>query len=315
MAKLWLTEEEIIEVRRIGAFNDVESDGKADVDIINALDLVMLDEMMPTLVRVQEEYLIRTELSTTTANQEFVDIPSRAVANAIRDIWFSDTDQGERRTVPRINRELRPGFSVDSSDYPVGFYIEGDHIVLVPKSNGGKQMHISYMLRPGQLVKSTGYRKVSALVGTNGVTLDATVPSGWSTSSLFDVHSPKSGAETRLFSKAAGTVSGTGITFSANIDGTVDNTFAVEVGDYVVLEETAAVPGLPRELHPVLAQAAACRLLESDGDATALDIARQTLGRQLKSFLTLAETRVDGKPHKIVNPNSLLMRQTRRGGW
>ena len=30
MAKVWTTEEMITEVRRIGAFSDVESDGKAD---------------------------------------------------------------------------------------------------------------------------------------------------------------------------------------------------------------------------------------------------------------------------------------------
>lgn len=315
MAKVWNTGELITEVRRIGAFNDVESDGKADADIINALDLVMMDEMLPTLISVQEEYLIRTKTVTTTTNQEFVDIPAQAVVNSIRDIWWSDANGDQHHTIPRINREHRPLYGDTTSDYPRGIYVEGDHIVLVPKSTGGQTINLAYMQRPGQFVQSTAYRKIVTVDSTTAVTLDSTVPTTWTTADVFDIHSSKSGAETRLFGYSASVVSGTGITFSALIDGTVDNTFAVEVGDYVVLEETAAVPGLPRELHPVLAQAAACRLLESDGDAVALEIARQTLGRQLKSFVKMAETRIEGKPHKIVNPNSFLSKQTTRGGW
>lgn len=314
MAKIWKTEELITEVRRIGAFNDVESEGKADADIINALDLVMMDELVPSLSLLQEEYLIRDHVITTTANQEFVDIPSRSVANMIRDIWISLTTNEGRRYLPMINREMRPFYPVTAQAYPEGFYMQGDHMVLVPKIDGAKTLHLSYMFRPGQLVKSTGYRTVSSVDSTTSITVDSTVPTTWSTSNTFDVHSAKSGAENRVFDYAASTVSGTTITFSSAIDGSVANTFAVEVGDYVCLAETAAVPSLPRELHPVLAQAAVCRLLESDGDAVALQIARQTLARQLEAFTRMADSRVEGKPHKTPNRNSFLG-AGRRGWW
>lgn len=315
MAKIWTTEEEIIEVRRIGAFNDVESDGKTDADIINVLDLVTMDEMVPQLVRLQEEYLVRTQQVTTTANQLYVDLPSRAVANALRDISISDADGSNTFYLPMITRENLPFYSTDSSDRPDGFFMEGDHIRLVPKSSGGKLLILAYNFRPGQLVKSADYRKVVTVDSTTSITVDSTVPTGWSTTNLFDAHSAKSGAENRVFDYAASTVSGTAITFSAAIDGTATDTFAIEVGDYIVLAETAAVPALPREMHPILAQAAACRLLESDGDAIALEIGRQTLARQIKSFQVLGETRVDGKPHKTTNRNSFLHRMTTRGGW
>lgn len=315
MAKVWTTEQEIVEVRRIGAFNDVESDGKADADIINALDLVMMDELVPQLVRLQEEYLVRSIDVTTTANQEFVDIPKRAVANAIRDIYIEEANGDGRNFVTMINRENRPFYSTVASDRPEGFYLEGDHIVLVPKNTGGKVLKLSYVFRPGQLVKSANYRKVVTVDSTTSVTVDSTVPTVWTTANIFDVHSATSGADNRVFDYGAGTVSGTTITFSTLIDGSVVNTHAVAVGDYVVLAETAAIPALPRELHPVLAQAATCRLLESDGDAIALEIARQTLARQIKSFQVLGDTRVDGKPHKTVNRGSFLLRMTTRGGW
>jgi len=309
MAKLWTTEQEIAEVRRIGAFNDVESEGKADADIINALDLVMMDELVPSLNLLKEEYLVRNHVVTTTANQEFVDVPSRAVAGMLRDIWISGTDGEGRRLLPMIGRENRPFYDNDAASYPAGFYMQGDHIVLVPKISGAKTLQLSYMFRPGQLVKSSAYRTVSSVDSTTSITVDSTVPTAWTTANTFDVHSPKSGAENRVFDYGAGTVSGTTITFSAAIDGSATNTFAVEVGDYVCLAETAAVPSLPRELHPVLAQAAACRLLESDGDAVALQIARQTLARQIQAFTRMADSRVEGKPHKTPNRNSFLSRQ------
>lgn len=309
MAKLWTTEQEIAEVRRIGAFNDVESEGKTDADIINALDLVMLDELVPSINMLQEEYLVRNLDVNTVADQEFVDLPARAVGNMLRDIWISATDGSAARHLPQLNRENRPFYGNTTYDYPSGFYMQGDHVVLVPKIAGAKTLHMSYMFRPGQLVKSDAYRTVSSIDSTTGITVDSTVPTAWTTANTFDVHSPKSGAENRVFGYAASTVSGTTITFTTAIDGTVSNTFAVEVGDYVCLAETAAIPSLPRELHPVLAQAATCRLLESDGDAVALQIARQTLARQIQAFTRMMDSRVEGKPHKTPNRNSFLSRQ------
>lgn len=313
MAKTYISEEMIAEVRRIGAFNDVESDGRADADVLNALDQAMLDEVLPSLVMVQEEYLVRTKSVTTSANQEFVDIPSRAVGGVVRDVYWRNGTS--RHYVPRIHREHRMSFSEDAADVPDGIYIEGDHLVLVPKSTGGQTIELAYIFRPGQLVKSTGYRRVASVDSSTSVTLDSAVPAAWTTSSVFDVHSAKSGAETRAYDLAASVVSGTGITFTTAIDGTADDSFAVEVGDYVVLAETAAVPALPREAHPILAQAAACRLLESDGDAVALEIARQTLARQILSFTKMTDTRIEGKPQKILNPWSFLSRQSSGGSW
>lgn len=315
MAKKWTTEECITEVRRIGAFNDVESEGKTDADIINALDLAMMDEIVPLLIRSQEEYLVRPYQVTLSANDEYVDVPSRAVANSIRDVHLSDTDGSNPYFLPQISLEHRPFYGTNASDRPFGFFLMGDHIRLVPKSNGSKLLHMAFTFRPGQLVKSSAYRQVDSVDSTTSITVDSTVPTGWSTSNTFDAHSKKSGAENRVFDYVASVVSGTTITFSSAIDGSVANTFAVEAGDYVCLSETAAIPALPRELHSTLCQAAAVRLLESDGDAVAVELGRQTLSRQFSAWAVLAESRVEGKPHKISNKNSLLLAQSRRGRW
>lgn len=171
---------------------------------------------------------------------------------------------------------------------------------------------MSFAFRPGQLVKLDSYRRVVSVDSTTQVTLDSAVPPEWSTATLFDVHSRESGAEVRVFDYGASVVFGTAMTFTQVIDGTVDGTRAVEVGDYVVEAEHAAVPALPRDAHPVLAQAAACRLLESDGDSEMLKLGRETLARMFDNFAELFSSRVKGKAQKYVNRRSLLFNQSRR---
>jgi hypothetical protein len=95
----------------------------------------------------------------------------------------------------------------------------------------------------------------------------------------------------------------------------LDDTRALVAGDYVVEAENAAVPSLPRDMHPILAQAAAARMLESEGDTEMLELARQTLARQLANMNHILESRVVGKPKKITNRNSFVTHQISRGGW
>ncbi len=299
-------------VRRIGSFSDVDSEGKTDQDILDTLDVVMMDELVPTMSKYHEEYFLKVVTTTITETPNFYPIPSRAVGNTWRDVYYENGSQ--REYLPRLNREHIPFLDTTPAGVPAGFVVEGDGIVLHPPGNTGT-LRISFLFRPGQLVLAANYRKVSSVDSTTSVTVDSTVPTAWTTATTFDVHSSNSGAENRIFDFGASVVSGTTVTFSQLIDGTVDGTRAVAVGDYVVVAEQAAVPALPREAHPILAQAAATRLLEADGDTEMLKISRQTLARQIENAAHLFETRVEGKPKKLANRQSFIWRQSSRGGW
>jgi hypothetical protein len=314
MARVFTAEECITEVRRIGAFNDVGSEGKSDTDILNALNTVMLDELIPSLIRYQEEYLVKAINYTITSSSEFIPVPTRAIGNTLRDIYFRTSDLTESKYLPQINREDLPFYSTTASGHPDGFYMEGDNIRLVPAPSSGV-LRLSYYFRPGQLVKSDSYRTIASVDSSTSVTLNSSVPTAWTTSTLFDVHSQYSGAENRYFDKAASTVSGTTLTFSTAIDGSLTDTRALVAGDYVVAAENAAIPALPREMHPILCQAAAARMLESEGDAEMLKLARETLSRQLQNMNHILESQVIGKPQKITNRNSFVGRQRAGGAW
>jgi hypothetical protein len=315
MARAFTSEQLLTEVRRIGAFSDVSSEGKTDTDILNALNTVMLDELVPNLLRYREEYLVKAINQTITASDTFINIPSRAIGNTLRDVYFVSSDLSANEYLPKISREDIPFLaSLDTTNTPGGFYVEGDSIRLLPGPTSGV-LRLSYFFRPGTLVKADSYRTVASVDSTTSVTLNSAVPTSWDTDTLFDVHSKNSGAENRYFDKVATTVSGTTLTFSTAIDGSLADTQAIQVGDYVVEAENAAVPALPREMHPILAQAAAARMLESEGDTEMLEVARQTLARQLQNMNQILEARVEGKPIKVTNKNSFLNRQTFRGAW
>ena len=310
--KVFTTEDLIASVqRRISIPSDLASEGKADTDIIDVLDEVLLDEIIPQILKYSEEYFVRTLTLTVDSSTTHYQIPKRAVGNALRDVFFQNGT--DKRYLTLISREFLPFYSSTPVTVPEGFYLEGNNLRLIPPGSAGT-LKVSFAFRPGQLVKAASYRKVTSVDSTTSVTVDSTVPTAWTTATTFDAHSKESGAEVRVFDYGASVVSGTGITFTQAIDGSVDGTRAIEVGDYVVEAENAAVPAVPRDAHPALAQAAACRLLESDGDSEMLRAARQTLGRQLENFGHLFETRVDGKPQTIVNRKSLLFAQRRRGG-
>lgn len=314
MTRVFTSEDLITEVRRIGTFNDVSSEGKTDSDILNALNTVMLDELVPSLIKYREEYLVKSFDYTLTS--KLAPIPTRAIGNTLRDVYFIASGN-QNSYLPKLNREDLPFYdtiTTSNTSAPNGFYIEGDAIIMVPSITSGT-LRISYYFRPGQLVLADSYRTVSSVDSSTSITVDSTVPSAWTTSTLFDVHSKNSGAENRYFDKVASTVSGTTITFSTAIDGSLQDTRAIVAGDYVVAAENAAVPSLPREWHPILAQAAAARMLESEGDTEMLELAQRTLGRQLQNMGQITETRVEGKPTKITNRNSFVGYQSSRGGW
>ena len=312
--KVFTTEEMIASVRRRASLtDDIGSEGTEDSDVIDVLDEVMMDEIVPQLLKFQEDFLIRTLTQAVAAGTSKYKIPKRAVGNALRDIYWKNGEQQEY--LPKITRENLPFYQTDDVQVPDGFVIEGDGIRLIPPAQAGNLI-ISYSFRPGQLVKAADYRKVTVVSSTE-VTLDSTAPTSWvAGTTLFDAHAAVSGAENRFFDLGAATVSGTQVIFSSAIDGSVDSTEPVLNGDYLVAAGNAAVPGIPRDAHPALAQAAALRFLEAGGDREALKAARQTFGRMMENFANLFETRVDGKPHILSNRRSFIISQQRRkGGW
>lgn len=293
------TAEELIEtVRNDGMIPDVGATGSQDVDILAHLNKAMLNEMIPDLMKTREEYFVVSRRQAITTPR--CRIPARAIGQKLRDVvWFNNT---ERTKLFRLAREDLIEHSTIGTTAPYAFYIEGNHIVFVPDAGSfAGSVELSFFFRPGQLVLSTETRTVSAVDTTlKTITLSSAPPSSWDASMLYDVHSPNSGAEIKLFDLAIGDLTGNIITAIPAIDGSDYGTYTPAAGDYVCLAGEAALPALPIELHPILAQAGLVRYLLSQGDIEHLKANEGQLNRMLVNAGIMCEDRVSGRPQKLV---------------
>lgn len=305
MSVLKYTSDELITSARSRAgIGNTEVLGADDATILRYLNEEMYGRLIPGLMKIKEEYFVTTTRTSLSAGTTAYRLPTRAMGQKLRRVQHVDSD-GNRTTIHRLPPEDLPHFNTPTSGTPSHYYLEGNYIILVCTSPEG-YLEMSFYMRPGQLVLVADTRVISEVDTTlKQVTTTSNLPSTWVNGTLFDVHSPDSGAEVKQWNLTGEIAGMNQLQFSEAIDGTVTGTRTPAVGDYVTLAGEAAVPGVPRELHPVLAQAAALRIVESLGDAQGTALAKQTLSELLASGVYLVEDRVEGAPNRMVNRNSI----------
>jgi hypothetical protein len=233
----------------------------------------------------------------------------------VRDVYYRTGTR--RRGLPLIARERLEDYSITGGpSEPSGFYLEGNSIVLLPDigSSFSGQLEISFYFRPGELVLSTECRKVDTVdLSTKTITFADDFPTEWVVGTKLDIHSGSSGAEIHGWDLTIATTPTTdSITITDAIDGSTQGTLPVEVGDYVCLAETAALPGLPREMQSLLAQAVNVMLMEGD-DPESFAISKDQLEKKILRMLKVINERVDSQTDVIVNRNSLVW--AGHGSW
>jgi hypothetical protein len=292
------TAEELISIIRTrGGIPDASSEGTQDTDFLSYLNTEALG-LYGEIASSHENYFVMRDRVALVAGKQSYRIPHRAMFQKIRDLMGVDST-GTLYTIEIISREKIADFQpLNPLTTPRAAYIENNNIVFLPSLpvvDGS--VDISYLFRPGQLVLSTDCRKVKAIAnaGTGQIQLDSAIPAAWTTSVKYDVHSAYSGAEPKAWSLPASAVGSDTLTLGASaIDGSTFGRYAVEVGDWVALEEQAALPGIPRELHPILAQAVICRFLERK-DKEAYQISRAELTNMLERVKVAMAMRSEGR--------------------
>jgi hypothetical protein len=63
----------------------------------------------------------------------------------------------------------------------------------------------------------------------------------------------------------------------------------------------SCIPNVPTELHAILAQRVACRVLEAIGDTQSLQNANSKLQEMEGKAGVILDSRVEGAVHKVVN--------------
>lgn len=308
----YTTDELLATIRSRGMFPNSSALGTDDTTLIRLMNEEMMTLLLPGLMKIKEEFLAVVERQTLTSSR--VRIPSRAIGARVRKLFHVDGAGSRTELLPIDSADLSQ-FNVLSDGIPRYFYLEGMYIVLLVGTPSGT-LEVGYYLQPGQLVSTANARVVSS-VDTSTRTITCTAPIGTliSNGDKIDVHSPYSGADIKLWNLTVSSVGGSQVQVDEEIDGSVFGTAAAEAGDYVALAGEAAIPALPRELHPVLAQAAVVRVLEALGDTEKLQSAKATLHEQLSAAGYLVDSRYEAQPIALVNRNSLWLSWAPRFEW
>jgi hypothetical protein len=148
-------------------------------------------------------------------------------------------------------------------------------------------------------------------------TLD-TFPTHFSCTTCFDFIKGRSPHKVRKFDSVVCSVCLTGktVTFDnceltrASTTGLTQEAITFVVGDYILKAEETILPQLPAEIHSILAQRTAIKLLEGLGDTEGMKNATEQLEVIEKKAMTLIGNRADGSPKKINLKHSLLKSST-----
>jgi hypothetical protein len=160
-----------------------------------------------------------------------------------------------------------------------------------------------YYIKPSKLVNENRIGIIKGINRTTGEIVIDKVPSVFNTSVKYDFYkaeSPNSILKIDL-SLASINTSTLTVTFAAS-----DIPEELQLGDHVSLAGECMIPQVPSDIHPMLAQLVACRVLESQGDTEGLQNALLKLKQMEDASGVILDNRVEEAPQKIVNRHGTL---------
>jgi len=299
-------------IRNLGMIPSTAATASADSDLLRHATEGIRSYLLSEILLLRESYFKYRKREPLVNGQAEYRIPPRAIYDKLSNVWLITTgssgseDRFELDPIPEA--ELDRYNAAGDIGVPVGFVLDGTYLRFIPDRNPSftGQLEWDYFIRPGAMVLQTEARQVASVDSTTAVTLASAVPTGWTAANTFDIHSRHSGGDYKSIERAASTVSGTGITFSAAIDGSVFGEKPVAVGDWVCLEGETALPGVPPEWFSIVARAAAMAHAEATENRKKFDMHSAVLQGFIKRTTKAMESRVEEKPIVLGRKRSYL---------
>jgi hypothetical protein len=265
-------------------------------EMVSICDEELQTYVVPLITSQREDYFVAHYDVALTANVIAYRLPTRAVGQALLDVWrISPTS--ELLPFPRLSRG-------DLANAPRGFYLDGNVLMLGIENPAlvgelGPALRMSYYQRPNTLV-ATSAVAVAQVVnpGTKTITTAGAVPGTFSGASTFDIIRGRPGFE-NLGVDLTASAGGSSVVFSAALPGDT------AVGDVIAIAGQSNIPQIPDALHPLLAQRVALKLLESKGDNENAKTCADVLRRMEADAVKLISPRVANKAEVIVNRGGL----------
>lgn len=270
-------------------------------------------EVVPLIMSTREEYFVE-EHDVSAPADGVIEIPDDAVGAKLRSVcYLSQTSPLVLINLPRIDLDVVAGVGFNNFNTIAGFYVQGNDIILYPNTSvpQNTQMRLYFYKRTLVLTDDANYGRVTSVDPmTNSVVLNF-VPYDWATDTKLNAVSSVPNFKITNSEMTIVSVSSPSLI--------LDTVEGIEVGDYISGLGYSAVPQVPVEAHPYLAQLTAVKCLEGLGDAEGMKNAQAKADLLKENLLTMISQRVDGSVKKVMSPDGGLRLQTgikrRWGGW
>jgi hypothetical protein len=276
------------------------NDGEAfltHAEILALADEEITREVFPLVRKADAAWYIHTEDYSITASQELYELPARAVEQ-IADIVLVDSEGNEfSMTWMALERAGHPDMFQTSRSGRYTAYFTGDFVALRPIPDTTLDtLRVKYERQPGTLTLLTNAETINALTGATRLTMDSTIPAGWTTGTLLDIINAGNAHQVLNADLA---VTGTGASY---VDVASYSSF-VATGDYVSTAGTTPIVPLPDQAVPllILRVAQACHLAHKEYAAAAS--LNKLIDEATDTCLDSLKPRNQGEPKYLVPQN------------
>ncbi len=265
--------------------------------------------LVANLVEEREDFFLTTEDTEISANISHYSIPSRAIGNTLKTLFYVNQD-GKMSEMRLIDPSRRDEFPL-TGPLPSAFYFEGDEIVLVPTPNVTEgALRFSFPAKPNQLIATSSCAKITSISTsptTASFSVNTDLTASLSVGSYVDFLSVVSPFKLWAYRLPITQITSTQI--DVDISGVLDDAgvnVEPQVDDYICPSGFSNIPQIPTAYHPVLAQMSVLTILEGLGDLNKLARAQATLEKLEKNAKSLIKNRVETTPKKASGRNSLV---------
>jgi len=320
-----MTSESLISsVKRRASIPDAQS-LITDNEILEFANEEMALNLIPLIYSKHQDYYLVREVVQLVSGQTRYEIPYRAIGNKLREVAYQDSS-GNLSEMFRISSDevASTGTYGDNGSTNLGrFYIEGEEIVLHRDEstfNGTGSIVIFYNLRPNVLVESDTTATLLATPIDNGdltTTLQlSAIPDNFTLGSEIDFIGKRSPHKIITFDNIITAVDANLKTITL---ATANIPSKLAIGDSICSAGETNLVNSPSDLHVLLAQMTAARVLESIGDNAGLKAADKKIQKMEQNADLLLANRVTGSPVKAINRNGGLrssgLGSRGRRGW
>jgi hypothetical protein len=303
MAKFGFNSSDLITSIKARAAIPLAQSSFSEDDLLNFATEELNLKILPSVLSVREEFYVTEASVPMVSNQSNYKIPYRAVGGKVRFVYLMQSNT-QAKPLAQLPMESLVDYKASSFAYQEsGFYLQNDEIIILPPISGivSASLKFKYYLRPNAIVALSRGALITDINTGTGVITVASVPSNISVTSQVD------------FIGTTGNFKTKGFDITANVVNTVSKTITVDpasipsdlaVGDYMCSAGESVIPQIPSELHVMLAQAVACRVLEAIGDTTGLANANAKLAEMEQKLLNVIDNRVEAPGRKVSNRNS-----------